>query len=114
MLTATHQIIAWAIIFFFASSAAGAAYLTVSETFPVEIRALAIAVFYALGTGIGGIAAPFTFGALIQTGNRDYLFGGYLFAAALMIVAAVVQAIWGVAAEGKSLEEISEPLSAAA
>ncbi|WP_158810835.1 MFS transporter [Beijerinckia sp. L45] len=114
MLTATHQIVAWAIIFFFASSAAGAAYLTVSETFPVEIRALAIAVFYALGTGIGGIAAPFTFGALIQTGNRDYLFGGYLFAAALMIVAALVQAIWGVAAEGKSLEEISEPLSAAA
>ncbi len=114
MLTAAHQIVAWAVIFFFASSAAGAAYLTVSETFPVEIRALAIAVFYALGTGIGGIAAPFTFGALIQTGDRNYLFGGYLFAAALMIIAAVVQAIWGVAAEGKSLEEISEPLSAAA
>ncbi len=113
MLSAREQVIAWAGIFFFASSAAGAAYLTVSETFPVEIRALAIAIFYSLGTGIGGIAAPFSFGLLIQTGNRYDLFGGYLFAAALMLIAAVMQAIWGVAAEGKSLEEISEPLSAA-
>lgn len=112
MLTATHQIIAWAAIFFFASSAAGAAYLTVSETFPVEIRALAIAIFYALGTGIGGVAAPYTFGALIQTGNRWNLFYGYLFAAALMLIAAAMEAIWGVAAEGKSLEKVSQPLSA--
>jgi MFS family permease len=112
LLTATHQIIAWAAIFFFASSAAGAAYLTVSETFPVEIRALAIAIFYAFGTGIGGVAAPYTFGALIETGNRWNLFGGYLFAAALMLGAAMVEAVWGVAAEGKSLEEVSRPLSA--
>ncbi|MDR3463606.1 MAG: MFS transporter [Beijerinckiaceae bacterium] len=112
-LTAADQVVAWAAIFFFASSAAGSAYLTVSETFPVEIRALAIAVFYALGTGIGGVVAPFTFGALIQTGNRWDLFAGYVLAAVLMGIAATLEAIWGVAAEGKSLEAISEPLSSA-
>ena len=114
LITATQQVVAWAVIFFFASSAAGAAYLTVSEVFPVEIRALAIAIFYALGTGIGGIAAPLTFGWLIGTHDRWMLFGGYVFAAVLMLIAAVLQAIWGVAAEGRSLEDISEPLSATA
>ena len=113
LLTATDQVVAWAAIFFFASSAAGSAYLTVSETFPVEIRALAIAVFYALGTGIGGVVAPFTFGALIQTGDRWDLFAGYVLAATLMLVAAILEAFWGVAAEGKSLEAVSAPLSAA-
>ena len=114
MLSATQQVIAWAVIFFFASSAAGAAYLTVSEVFPVEIRALAIAIFYAFGTGIGGIVAPIAFSWLIGTHSRWALFGGYVFAAALMIGAAVLEAIWGVAAEGKSLEDVSAPLSAAA
>ena len=101
-------------IFFFASSAAGAAYLTVSEVFPVEIRALAIAIFYAFGTAIGGVAAPIAFSALIGTNSKAALFGGYIFAASLMLGAAVLEAVWGVAAEGKSLEDVSEPLSAAA
>ena len=113
-LSATEQVVSWSVIFFFASSAAGAAYLTVSEVFPVEIRALAIAIFYAFGTGIGGVIGPVAFGWLIGTGDRWMLFYGYLFAAALMIGAGALEAVWGVAAEGKSLEDISEPLSAAA
>ena len=113
-LSATEQVVAWSVIFFFASSAAGAAYLTVSEVFPVEIRALAIAIFYAFGTAIGGIAGPVTFGWLIGTGDKWMLFWGYVFAAVLMLGAAGLEAVWGVAAEGKSLEDVSEPLSAAA
>lgn len=111
-LDATEQVMAWSAIFFFASSAAGAAYLTVSEVFPVEIRALAIALFYAAGTGIGGVVGPLAFGWLIGTGEKWMLFYGYVFAAGLMLLAAVLQGIWGVAAEGKSLEDISEPISA--
>ena len=78
VLTAQTQTIAWMIIFFFASPAASAAYLTVSETFPLEIRALAIALFYAIGTGVGGVAGPALFGVLIDTGSRTSVFGGYL------------------------------------
>jgi MFS family permease len=111
MLTAQTQTIAWMVIFFFASSAASAAYLTVSETFPLELRALAIAIFYAIGTGIGGIVGPWLFGTLIETGSRWSLFGGYLFGAALMVIAAGVMLRWGVAAERRSLEDISRPLS---
>src|SRR3712207_8402418 len=88
------------VVFFFASAAASSAYLTVSETFPLEIRALAIAVFYAIGTGLGGVAGPALFGALVETGSRTSIFGGYLFGSALMIAAAVVAALWGVAAGG--------------
>jgi MFS family permease len=110
-LTATQQTIAWAAIFFFASPAAGSAYLTVSEVFPVEIRALAIAVFYSLGTAIGGAGAPYLLGVLIETGARESVFMGYLLGAGLMIAGAVVEAIWGVAAEGKPLEEVARPLS---
>ncbi len=99
------------VIFFFASSAASAAYLTVSETFPLEIRALAIAFFYAVGTGIGGVAGPLLFGALIETGSRTSVFMGYLIGAALMIGAAVVAAFWSVAAERRPLEEVSRPLA---
>ncbi len=73
------------IIFFFASAAASAAYLTVSETFPVEIRALAIAFFYAVGTGTGGIVGPWLLGALIESGSRQRVFAGYLIGAVLMI-----------------------------
>ncbi|WP_201304015.1 MFS transporter [Burkholderia sp. 8Y] len=113
MLTVTTQTIAWMIIFFFASAAASSAYLTVSETFPLEIRALAIAVFYAFGTALGGIIGPALFGHLIDTHERGAVFIGYLIGSALMIAAAVVAGIWGVAAERKSLEDVARPLSAA-
>jgi MFS family permease len=113
ILDVTQQAIAWMIIFFFASAAASSAYLTVAETFPLEIRALAIAVFYAFGTALGGIVGPTLFGELIDTHERGPVFFGYLIGAALMLLAAVVQAIWGVASEGKSLEEVARPLSQA-
>ena len=111
LISATQQTIAWMTIFFFASAAAGAAYLTVSETFPVEIRALAIAVFYSAGTAIGGAGAPYLLGSLIATGSRTSVFLGYLLGAALMLIAAIVQLVFGVAAEGKPLEEVAQPLS---
>ncbi len=110
-LSATGMTIGWMIIFFFASAAASAAYLTVSETFPLEIRALAIAFFYAVGTGIGGIAGPWLFGVLIESGSRGRVFIGYLIGAGLMLAAAAVAAVWAVAAERKSLEHVSPPLS---
>jgi MFS family permease len=101
----------WMIVFFFASAAASSAYLTVSETFPLEIRALAIAFFYAIGTGIGGIAGPWMFGALIDTGSRASVLIGYLIGAFLMIAAAVVEALFGVAAERQPLEAVARPLT---
>jgi MFS family permease len=109
--SAQTQTIAWMIIFFFASPAASAAYLTVSETFPLEVRALAIALFYAVGTGIGGVIGPALFGALIDTGSRASVFGGYLLGAALMLAAAVVAWRYCVAAERKSLESVARPLA---
>ena len=109
---ATTQTLAWSVVFFFASAAASSAYLTVSETFPLEIRALAIALFYAIGTALGGIAGPLVFGALIDSGSRPEVFRGYLLGAALMLAAAVVQAVWGAASEGKSLEDVARPLGA--
>jgi MFS family permease len=112
VLTAVQQTIAWMVIFFVASTAASSAYLTVSETFPLEVRALAIAFFYAIGTGIGGVAGPWLFGLLIDTGSRWSVFGGYLFGAALMLVAAVVALRYAVAAERKPLEAVCRPLAA--
>lgn len=111
-LSAQGQTIAWMVIFFFASPAASAAYLTVSETFPLEVRALAIALFYAIGTGIGGVAGPVLFGALIDTGSRNSVFAGYCLGAGLMIVAAGVAWKFCVAAERQSLETIARPLAA--
>ena len=105
--------IAWMIIFFFASAAASAAYLTVSETFPLEIRALAIAFFYAVGTGVGGVVGPTLFGALIETGSRGHVFAGYLIGAILMIMAGAIALRWAVAAERKPLETVARPLAAA-
>ncbi len=113
LLSGATQTLAWTVTFFFASAAASSAYLTVSECFPLEIRALAIAVFYAAGTALGGIAAPFVFGALIGTGSRSNVFLGYLFGAALMLAAGLIQARWGVAAERRPLEEVARPLSSA-
>jgi MFS family permease len=111
LLSAQTLTAAWMIVFFFASAAASSAYLTVSEIFPLEIRALAIAFFYAIGTGVGGVAGPLLLGALIDTGSRSSVALGYALGAALMIAAAVGQAIWGVAAERKSLEAVARPLS---
>jgi MFS family permease len=111
-LSAKTQTIAWMVIFFFASPAASAAYLTVSENFPLEVRALAIAFFYAVGTGIGGVAGPILFGALIDTGSRGSVFAGYLLGAALMLVAAAVGWRYAVAAERRTLESVAQPLAA--
>ncbi|WGJ14757.1 MFS transporter [Methylocapsa sp. D3K7] len=113
LLDAAWQTITWTVVFFFASAAAGAAYLTVSEIFPVEIRALAIAFFYAAGTAVGGVAAPFLFGTLIETGSRGSVFGGYLFGSCLMIIASIAMIIWGVEAARKPLEAVARPLSSA-
>jgi MFS family permease len=112
VLSAVQQTVAWMVIFFVASTAASSAYLTVSETFPLEVRALAIAFFYAIGTGIGGVAGPWLFGLLIDSGSRWSVFGGYLFGAVLMLVAAVVAFRYCVPAERKPLEAISRPLAA--
>jgi len=112
MLNAVTQTIAWSVIFFFASAGASSAYLTVSEVFPLETRALAIAFFYSIGTAAGGIAGPVLFGSLIGTGVRSNLFYGYLIGAALMAAAGVVEIFFGVKAERESLESIASPLSA--
>ena len=95
VLTAVTQTIMWCIVFFFASAAASAAYLTVSEVFPMEIRALANAIFHAIGTGIGGVAAPAIFGAITESGSRPALFGAYLLGAGVMIFAAIVELFLG-------------------
>jgi MFS family permease len=111
VLTAWTQTICWMVIFFIASAAASSAYLTASEIFPLETRAMAIAVFYALGTLIGGVSAPFLFGYLIGSGSQWAVAGGYAGAAALMIAGAVCEAIFGVEAAGRSLEDVAQPLS---
>ncbi len=110
-LSATGQTVAWSVIFFFASAAASSAYLTVSETFPLEIRALAIAFFYAIGTGVGGVAGPWLFSRLIDTGSRWSVFAGYLFGTFLMLAAALIAFRWGIAAERKPLEAVAKPLA---
>jgi MFS family permease len=111
VLTADSLTLAWMAVFFFASAAASSAYLTVSEIFPLEIRALAIAFFYAIGTGIGGIAGPLLFGLLISTGSRGAVAAGYVIGAVLMIGAGAVEAVWGIAAERKPLETVARPLA---
>jgi MFS family permease len=111
LLTAMQQTLAWTVVFFFASAAASSAYLTVSETFPLEIRALAIAFFYAVGTGIGGVAGPWLFGVLIDTGSRISVLGGYLLGAALMVAAGLIAALFCVPAERKPLEAVARPLA---
>ncbi len=112
VLDAVQQTAAWTIIFFVASAAASSAYLTVGESFPLEVRAVAIAVFYAFGTAVGGVAAPALFGALIDTGSRVSIFYGYLLGGLLMIIAGGTEAVLGVSAEGRALEDVAPPLSA--
>jgi MFS family permease len=99
--------------FFLASAGASAAYLTVSEIFPMETRALAIAFFYALGTAIGGISGPLLFGHFIHSGSIDQVATGFLIGAAAMALGGVAELLFGVRAEGRSLESIAAPLSAA-
>jgi MFS family permease len=112
VLTAYGQTALWTIIFFFASAAASSAYLTVSEVFPLETRALAIAFFYSVGTAAGGIAAPWLFGVLIGSGSRLHVFYGYVAGSVLMLAAAGTELWLGVKAERTSLERIAAPLSA--
>jgi len=111
LLDAATLTMCWSGIFFFGSAAASAAYLTVSESFPLETRALAIAFFYAVGTALGGVAAPSMFGALIGSGERGAVFLGYLLGAALMIGAAMIELAIGVRAERQPLEAVARPLS---
>ncbi|MGA0600437.1 MFS transporter [Caulobacter sp. KR2-114] len=112
-LDVTELTLSWSVIFFFASAAASAAYLTVGESFPLETRAMVIALFYAFGTGLGGIAGPALFGALIEGGTRAGIFPGYLLGGALMLLAAGAELWLGVRAERLSLEEVAPPLSSA-
>jgi MFS family permease len=101
----------WTINFFFASCGASAAYLTVGESFPLEVRARAIGIFYAFGTALGGITGPLIFGALIESGARGDVFLGYALGGVLMIIAGVVEMWIGVKAERQSLENVAPPLS---
>ncbi|HWA30523.1 MAG TPA: MFS transporter [Rhizomicrobium sp.] len=101
----------WTINFFFASCGASAAYLTVGESFPLEVRARAIGIFYAFGTALGGITGPLIFGALIESGKRGDVFIGYVLGGGLMILAALVEMWIGVNAERRSLEDVAPPLS---
>ena len=111
MLTTLTQAMAWTVILFIASAAASSAYLTVSEIFPLEVRALAIAIFYAFGTLAGGVGGPALFGYLVGTGSRSMLVWGYLAGAALMVAGGVTEVFLGIDAERKSLESIAAPLT---
>jgi MFS family permease len=110
-LDALTQTLCWSAIFFVASAAASSAYLTVSEVFPLEMRAVAISIFYAVGTAVGGFVGPALYGALIDKGSRGALFLGYAGAAGLMCLGALVAAFLGVDAERKPLESVARPLS---
>jgi MFS family permease len=111
LLDATTQTLCWSATFFFASAAASSAYLTVAESFPLEIRALTIALFYAFGTGLGGVVAPWLFATLIASGSRDQVLAGYLFGAGLMALAAVIAAKLALRSERQPLESVARPLS---
>ena len=111
-LNAYTQTIAWSVIFFFASAGASSAYLTVSEIFPMEVRAKAIAVFFAIAQCFGALG-PVVYGSLIGDGSQPIrLFWGYLLGAAVMVVGGVVAAVLGIDAEGKSLEDVATPFAA--
>jgi MFS family permease len=110
-LDAAQLTLCWTGIFFFASAAASSAYLTISESFPLEARALAIALFYSLGTALGGVVSPWLFGNLIGTGERSAVFAGYLVGAGLMVAAAIVEFAIGIRAERQPLETVARPLS---
>ncbi|HEY6084246.1 MAG TPA: MFS transporter, partial [Nitrospira sp.] len=108
--TLTTHMLLWSLVFFFASAGASAAYLTVSEVFPMEIRAMAIAFFFIVAQG-AGVLAPWLYAKLIET-SATSIFYGYLGGAGMMLIGAIVELLIGVKAEGKSLEQIATPLSA--
>jgi MFS family permease len=110
-LDARSQALCWSAVFFLASAAASSAYLTVSEVFPLEMRAMAIAIFYAIGMGAGGFVAPVLFGVLIETGSRGAVMVGYAIGATLVIVAGLLALRYAADAECKPLEEVAPPLS---
>jgi MFS family permease len=99
-------------IFFLASAGASSAYLTVSEIFPMETRALSIAFFYAVGTAAGGIAGPLLFGHLIASGSQDQVAVGFFIGAVVMAIGGIAELLFGVKAEQKQLEKIATPLTA--
>jgi MFS family permease len=109
-LDARSQALCWSAVFFLASAAASSAYLTVSEVFPLEMRGLAIAVFYAVGTGAGGFAAPLLFGMLIETGSHAAVAVGYAIGAVLVVIAGLLALAYAVNAERKPREEVAAPL----
>lgn len=111
LLTAESQTLAWCVIFFFASAAASAAYLTVGELFPLETRAVTISLFVAFGTLLGGVTGPAVFGGLIGTGDRGQIFLGYLLGGGLMLLASGTALVLGVSAERRPLESVAAPLS---
>lgn len=111
LVTAAQLTFCWCVVFFFASAAASAAYLTISESFPLETRAMIIGIFNAFGNGVGGVAGPILFGAQIATGSRGNLLWGYLIGGALMVLAAIVEWAIGVDAERQPLEAVAPPLS---
>ncbi len=111
VLTSVTQAICWSVIFFVASSAASSAYLTVSEVFPLEIRAVAISIFYACGTLAGGVLGPALYGYIVGTGSRSLLFWGYIAGAIMMAIGGSTELFLGVNAERKSLEDVARPLA---
>ncbi len=113
LLTATTMTACWCVVLFFASAGASSAYLTVSEVFPMETRALAIAFFYAIGTAAGGISGPLVFSTLVSTGKVPDTVLAFSIGAILMILGGVAELFLGVKAERQSLESIAQPLTAA-
>jgi MFS family permease len=111
LFTAWTQTFAWMALFFVASAAASSAYMTASEVFPLETRSLAIAVFYAVGTAVGGVLAPSIFGWLVGTGDPWMIAYGYAAAGVLMVIGGATEAFLGIDAEGKSFESVADPLS---
>jgi MFS family permease len=107
LVTSAELTMLWCIVFFVASAAASSSYLTVSELFPVELRGMAIAIFYAIGTAAGGVLAPALFGVLVGTGSRTGVLHGYLLGAGLMLAAGITAAFLALPAEQKSLEQIA-------
>ncbi|MBV8933560.1 MAG: MFS transporter [Kutzneria sp.] len=112
LLSANTLTAAWSAVFFLASAGASAAYLTVSEVFPLEIRAMAIALFYSVGTGLGGIVGPALFGKLVESGEPTAVAVGYYLGAAVMMVGGIAEIAFGIEAAQRSLEDIASPLSA--